>query len=125
MSMGESSGDASSVKALQVIEERSASSARRGLGMAIGDILEESDGCPGELKRRVDEQLAAERLPTLSELRARFGRDVRAILRRGSVRSDVDYYALRNVVDDLADSERGRAWDILAAYEDRVARRDG
>jgi len=102
---------------LEKTKDQSMARARQGLGMAVGDIVEMTDRCSPEQVAMIDAALAADGLWTLSHVRARFGREIRAILKRGSVRGESDYYALRNAVETLPDSEQAEAWQMLAAFE--------
>ena len=106
--------------ALAFFEARSLAMARQSLALGIGDILEETNDISAQTVEAIDAELAQQGLPTLSHVRARFARAVRAILKRGSIRTETDYYALRNVVDDLPETEREGAWQILAEFERRV-----
>jgi len=101
-------------------ESRSMSTARKGLGMAVGDIVEMTDRFSAEEVGALDAALAAEGLPTLSEVRARFARTIRAIMKRGNVRSEREFYALRNVVEAMAEPERAEAWRLLGEFESRA-----
>ena len=98
-------------------EERSMSLARKGLGMAIGDIIEMYDRAGPEQVNEFDRELGAAGLPTLSEVRARFSRRITGIMKRGKVRSETEYYALRNAVDSMPEDDAARAWQLLGEYE--------
>jgi len=106
---------------LDRIEAKSMANARKGLGMAIGDILEQCARVAGDHLQRIDTALAAYGLITLSAARARFERKVRGIVKRGAVRNEGEYYALRNVVEAMAGEEQDRAWQMLAAFEEKQA----
>jgi hypothetical protein len=100
-------------------EERTPSLARRGLAMAIGDILEQTEDLPKATADEIDCRLTAVGLPSLTEIRIRFWSKIHAILKRARVRSETEYYALRNVVESMPDAERLGAWQLLAEYEER------
>jgi hypothetical protein len=85
--------------------------------MAIGDVIENCEGLSPDRVAAVDAMLEAEGIMTLTAVRARFWARVQQILRRGTVRGERDYYALRNVVEGLAEEEQSRAWQILASFE--------
>ena len=88
-----------------------------GLAMAIGDIVEmTSDLSTGQVAA-VDAALKADGIITLSEVRARFWSKIKGIRRRGQIRNEVEYYALRNIVEALPGEEQAEVWDLLGAYE--------
>jgi hypothetical protein len=108
---------------LEGFEATSMAIARKGLAIAIGDIIEATASLPPGEIAALDAGLRCEGIVTLSEIRARFWTRIRRIMARGSVSGEADYYALRNVVDALPDPERQEGWRILAAHEDKVAGR--
>ena len=111
------------VEALERFEVQSMARARQGLGMAIGDIVEMTEAfLPGQVAE-IDAALAADGLITLSAARARFGRTIRTIVKRGRVRSEGEYYALRNAVDSMNGPEQAEAWRLLAEFEGRSEER--
>jgi len=101
------------------IESRSMSRARQGLGEAIGDIVEMTDCLSPEEIQALDARLAAEGLLMLSAVRSRFARIIRGIMKRGTIRNDNEYYALRNVVDAMPEVEREVGWRLIGDYESR------
>jgi hypothetical protein len=107
---------------LEDLEGRSMANARKGLGMAVGDIVEMTEGYSPAQLAAIDGQLAGAGLWTLTMVRARFGRAVRAIVKRGAIRSEQDYYALRNAVEALPDDEQAPAWEMLAAFEEKATK---
>jgi hypothetical protein len=105
---------------LAALEAGSPARAREGLAMAIGDIIEMCEGFSADRVAAVDARLAAEDIMTLTQVRARFWARVQQILKRGAVRGERDYYALRNVVEGLRPEEQSRAWQILDSFEARM-----
>ena len=105
---------------IKMFEEKSAAIARQSLRIGIGDTLELTMDWGAEKIRAADEALAALHFPTLTTVRLEFSRKIRGIMSRGRVRSEAEYYALRNVVEGMGDEERAKAWDILGAYETEV-----
>ncbi|MBV9882731.1 MAG: hypothetical protein JO276_06965 [Sphingomonadaceae bacterium] len=104
-------------------EARSPSNARAGLAMAIGDIIEMSEGFAAGQVAAIDAALEAEGIITLSAVRARFWSRIRRVLERGTIRGERDYHAVRNVVEALPEEEQERAWRLLAAFEEKAARK--
>lgn len=89
--------------------------------MAVGDIIEMSEGFSAGRVATIDAALEAEGIITLSAVRARFWSRIRRVLERGAIRGERDYYAVRNVVEALPEEEQGRAWQMLATFEKRAA----
>ena len=89
--------------------------------MAINDTIEMTDGWPKERVVATDLSLRRAGLPTLTEMRKRFSRGVQRAVRRGSIKNDVEYYAVRNAAE-FTEGERPRLWQLLAAYEDQAGR---
>lgn len=87
--------------------------------MAINDIVEMTDGWTQERVASVDLALQQQGLPTLTEVRGRFSKLVERAVRRGSIKDDIEYYAVRNAVD-LPEGER--LWPLLSAYEEQARR---
>jgi hypothetical protein len=102
---------------LKIFEEKSRAIARQSLRIGIGDTLEATMDWSLEKIRSADLALAALNLPTLTTVKLEFSRKIAGILTRGRVRSEAEYYALRNVVEGMGETERATAWDILGAYE--------
>jgi hypothetical protein len=108
------------VAALERTEAESKARARQGLAMAVGDIVEDCDRLSADQVQTIDAALEAAGILTLSQVRARFWTRVRRVLKRGTIRSELDYYAVRNVVEALPEGEQGPAWEMLAAFEEKA-----
>ena len=67
--------------------------------------------------RAVDAALIEAGLPSLTEVRLQFWKRIKSMMERGKVRSEKEYYALRNVVEGMQDAGRQKAWDMLGAFE--------
>lgn len=93
--------------------------ARSGLGMAIGDVVDFTSDWPSSDVTACDHELLRSGLPTLSEVRARFSKLVRRVVRRGHIKSDDEVYALRNAVEQQGADCAG-LWRLLEAYEART-----
>jgi hypothetical protein len=109
------------VTCLEAIEARWPAKARDGLAMAIGDTIEQTDGWSPERVAATDEILARDGLPTLSEMRVRFSKVVKRVVNRGSIKNDIEYYAVRNAAE-LAHDGGQDLWPLLSAYEHSQAR---
>lgn len=110
------------VATLERTEAESKARARQGLAMAVGDVVEFCDRLSADEVRAIDAALEAAGILTLSHVRARFWTKVRRVLKRGAIRGEQDYHALRNVVEALPDDEQGPAWEMLAAFEEKAMR---
>jgi hypothetical protein len=108
------------VSYLDQLAAQSPAKARRGLAMAIGDTIEATDGWPRERVAAIDDELAHAGLPSLSAMRLHFSKVVRRVVARGSIKNDIEYYAIRNAVEMSADGH-GALWNLLSAYEQRLA----
>lgn len=104
------------VACLEQIESRSPGKARAGLATAIGDSIEMTEGWSLERVAETDKLLAGDGLPTLTEMRIRFSKVIRQVLKRGTIRNEVEYYALRNAAE-LTQDGRDALWTLLSAYE--------
>jgi hypothetical protein len=111
--------DAGPLAALDAIAARSPAGAREGLSMAIGDIVEMTGAWPAEKVAALDRSLESQGLPSLSEVRARFSKAVASALRRGRIKDEVEYHALRNAAEMRGGGEE-QLWALLAAYEERA-----
>src|SRR3954462_12188786 len=112
--------DAGPLASLDAIAARSPARARQGLSMAINDVIEMTDGWPKEQVASIDLALTKAGLPSLSEMRKRFSKAVERAVRRGRIKDDVEYYAVRNAAELLDDSQQP-LWLLLAAYERSAA----
>lgn len=93
--------------------------ARSGLGMAIGDVVEFASDWPVSEVTACDRELSQLGLPTLSQVRARFSKLVQRVVRRGQIKSDDEFYALRNAVEQQG-ADTASLWSLLDAYEARI-----
>ncbi|HEX8192138.1 MAG TPA: hypothetical protein VF552_04495 [Allosphingosinicella sp.] len=106
---------------LEQIERRSRAKARTGLAMAIGDLIEVTGDWSVLRVAQTDRLLAQHGLPTLTNMRLRFSAVVYRVLKRGCVKDDVEYHAVRNAVE-LAGGGGAELWSLLAAYESKQGR---
>ena len=109
------------VAVLERFEKESMSTARSSLGMAISDTLEMSWDMPREEVEAVDADFIARGLLPLSELRRRYSRQFRALLKRGRIRDEEDYYLVSGILasftGDATDEERQQMEDLVANFE--------
>lgn len=86
--------------------------------MAIGDLVEATDFWPVERVESLDYLFDQEGLPTLTEIRLSFSKTIRRVLRRGRIKNEVEYYAVRNAVE-LSEDEQA-LWKLLKDYEEKA-----
>ena len=108
------------IKALDETFSTSPANARKGLAIAINDCIDFAGDWPTERVLAIDVRLSEQGLPTLSDMRTRFSRDIHRVVRRGRIASEVEYYAVRNAAE-LPDNDSDRLWQLLEAYENEVA----
>jgi hypothetical protein len=111
--------DAHPVAVLDRMAVKTPAKARIGLGMAIGDVVEFTSDWSASDVTACDHELSQSGLPTLSEVRARFSKLVQRAVRRGHIKSDDEFYALRNAVEQQG-ADPASLWPLLEAYEART-----
>jgi len=105
---------------LRALEEKNMKTALNGLRQAINDCIEMSFHLDPKEVGKLDKQLRERSIVTLSELRRRYSKKYAAIVKRGRIRSDTEYYLIRNVLDDpttKAEGEREVLENLVADYE--------
>jgi hypothetical protein len=83
-------------------EKESMALARRGLGMAINDVLEMLRDLPPAELIACDAALRARGAFTLSELRQRYSSHYARLMKRGKIRTEEEYYLAQGIVSDMA-----------------------
>ncbi len=87
--------------------------------MAINDVVEFASDWPVSEVTACDRELSHLGLPTLSQVRVRFSKLVQRVVRRGQIKSDDEFYALRNAVEQQG-ADSAALWSLLDAYEART-----
>ena len=109
-----------------IAEKHGRSKALEGLRQAANDIIEDLSHIPSEEVASIDEAMHDLGLLPLSELRRRYASAYTRVVKRGQIRSDTEYYLIKNIVVDLAnsvsDAERDQLQGLLDAYESAVTR---
>lgn len=109
------------VAVLERFEKERMTTARSGLGMAISDTLEMSWDMPREEVEAVDAEFIARGLLPLSELRRRYSRQFRALLKRGRIRDEEEYYLVAGILasctGDATDEECQQMEALVARFE--------
>jgi hypothetical protein len=86
--------------------------------MAIGDVVEMTHSWRAGKVGPLDQRLGSQGLPSLSEIRIRFSKQVQRALRRGGIRDETEYHAVRNAAE-MWPERHEECWKLLAAYEER------
>ncbi len=111
-------------EAQRIADQYGRSKGLQGLRQAVNDVLEELRDLTPDSVRMVDESLRASGIRTLSELRRENGTTYRKILRRGSLKTETEYYLAHGfVVDfsmDMPPSERQLLQEMVSAYEHHI-----
>lgn len=96
---------------------------REGLRMAINDCIETTAAWPVEKIAAFDAELSANGLLTLSTIRRRFSKRLHSILKRGLIRTEVEYYLVRGAIEDptMTADEASTMHNLLTAFETDLA----
>jgi hypothetical protein len=108
------------VQCLDQIAAKWPAKARSGLAMAIGDTIEATERWPRDRVAAIDNELALEGLPSLTAMRLQFSKAINRVVRRGSIKDEAEYYAVRNAAE-LAQDDQQPLWKLLSEYERRLA----
>ncbi|GAA3909090.1 hypothetical protein GCM10022276_29200 [Sphingomonas limnosediminicola] len=108
------------VKCLDQLAARWPAKARSGLATAIGDTIEATDGWPRDRVAAIDIELVHEGLPSLTAMRFQFSKTISRVVRCGSIKNEVEYYAVRNAAERAQDDQEP-LWELLSEFEQRPA----
>jgi hypothetical protein len=95
--------------------------------MAVGDFLEMTRDLTPEQVSAADAALAAAGAPSLSTVRVRVWRKVPKILARGRIRNEVEYYLVKERLNDVGpDGFKGADLELadrlVSQFEERIAK---
>lgn len=93
--------------------------ARKGLSMAIGDIVEMTSDWPLDRIVEVDRQLSDAELPSLSAVRAKFSKALAKIVRKGVIANDTEFHLVRNAAEMTGDHQQVLL-NLVEAYEGKA-----
>lgn len=109
---------------LENIEKTSLANAKKGLQMAINDMVEDTSNWTPEAVAAADARFAAAGTFTLSEVRRRYSKKYLQILKRGVIRSETDYYLLKGIRDgggiEPGATEGQQIEALMAAFETKI-----
>ena len=113
------------VEVLEKFEKSSPGKATVGLRMAVNDLIEMSSRMKPNEVATLDTELAEAGLMTFTQVRAKYSKRLSAVLKRGVVRNEVDYYLLQSVVTDatsgISEQNRDVAKVLCNQYEAKVS----
>ncbi|RYD47216.1 MAG: hypothetical protein EOP85_05900 [Verrucomicrobiaceae bacterium] len=106
---------------LEQFEKKSMAMARTSLGMMVNDLVEFSVDLPAAEIRKTDADFTARGIMTLSEVRRRYSRQLKSIIKRGRIRNEEDYYLVTGILADMSngasDTEREQLGMMVSEYE--------
>lgn len=107
---------------LERTEKISRTNAARGLAITITDLIEMSMDWPIDRVAEVDLQFSSSGLITLSELRRRYSRSYKKIVKRGRIKSLEEYYLIKNMVEGnySDDDELQKLATLLEDFEEKI-----
>ncbi len=119
--------ESSPAKLLEQLELSSPSKATAGLRMAVNDLIEMSSHMAPAEVTALDSELAEAGLLTLTQVRGRYSKRLQSVLKRGTVRTEVEYYLLRGVATDLSsgltEQDRLKAEQLCSEFESKASQR--
>lgn len=89
------------IAVLESFEKESMSKAKKGLSITINDTLETTENWPVDVVREFDRILLENGAATLTELRLKHSKKYKKILKKGTIRSEVEYYLIKEIVDGM------------------------
>lgn len=119
---------ATTEKTVEQIERESPSKARSAVRMGLQDLLEITRDLTREAVAVADQYLASLGLETLTAVRARVWQTLEKVMKRGRIRTELEYYfiveRLNDVSDEgVSDADRQILNEMVVDYEDRRIRR--
>jgi hypothetical protein len=107
----------------EIVGKVGKSKALEGLRQAANDIIESLSASSQEEVSRIDDELRAAGIVTVSELLVNHSRLFQKILKRGSIRNETEYYLVKGIVDGTAVSPQQvqKLFAILSEFEERQA----
>jgi hypothetical protein len=113
-------------QALQKIEARfGRSKALAGFRQAVNDVIEMTAHQPPEWVAEFDSACQRAGVLSLSQVRARYWSKYAAVLKRGRIRNDTEFFLVMGLLNDLSSpltaSERASLESMVASYEKSAA----
>ncbi|BET65439.1 hypothetical protein ASA1KI_03800 [Opitutales bacterium ASA1] len=105
---------------LDKMESGSPARARDGLSMAINDVMESAVDLTADEIAAIDFEFRSRGILTLSEVRLRYGRHYRAVMKRGRIKDEGEYYLIAGVlasaIDGMTEEDAGRLDRMLTEF---------
>jgi hypothetical protein len=115
-----------SLELVRIQREHGLANAKRGLQMALNDCAEDTADWSPDQVAEANARFAAAGTFTLSEIRQRYSKKYLQILKRGVIRSEIDYYLLKGVLDggsiEAGATEFAQIQKILDEFEAKILR---
>ncbi|WP_292107956.1 hypothetical protein [Brevundimonas sp.] len=108
----------SEIDPVRVLDGFPKAKAREGLALAIGDMVEMTNDWSPSRIAVIDRQLLEDGLPSLSEIQMLSGKAVARIIRRGTIKTDAEYYLARNVAE-LSSEHQEKLLALIEVYKAR------
>ncbi|QZA76852.1 hypothetical protein K4H28_11050 [Deefgea tanakiae] len=106
---------------LRNLELTSMPNAKKGLQMAINDIVEMSSEWRADQVSAADARFLSQETFTLSAVRYRFSKRFQQISKRGVIRNQMEYYLIKGIVDGSLSKnsvENLKLADMLLVFEE-------
>ena len=121
--------DSDPVSILNRWEQKSKSIAKRGLKAGLQDFVSSIKEFPQDLKSSIDNDLAANELPSLRDLQGIVKKTIVRVLNRKKIKSLEEFYIVKEeVIDetsDIADEVRSLLDKLLTEFEFSKNERNG
>ena len=112
-----------SLKACEIVKKCGRTETLAGLKQAINDVIEMTQDLSDREVHDLDRALTERGIITLSELRRRYWRKYKAILKRAEIRNETEYYLISGILCDVAndaiEEERAQLAQLLDEYESK------
>ena len=108
------------IASLEALEKKGMKTALKGLRQAINDCVERSFHFDHADVESLDSELRKRGVVTLSELRRQYSKGYARILKRSQIKTETEYYLIRNVLDDPTEKtpeERELLEKMISNYE--------
>jgi hypothetical protein len=109
---------------VRIQKEHGLANAKRGLQMAINDTVEMTADWHPDKVAEADAKFAAAGTFTLSEIRRRYSKKYLQILKRGEIRTAIEYYLLKGILDggsiEPGATENQQIQTLMTAFEAKI-----
>jgi hypothetical protein len=110
---------------VEIVEKYGKSKALEGMRQAIDDCIEMMQDRQPDWVQQFDAECVALGLVTLSQLRIRYWAKYKAILKRGRIKDETEYYLVAGIANDLSApisaSDRAVLEQLLHKFEEKVS----